>query len=201
MNNVYIKHYADEDSLTHYGVKGMKWRHHKSIFGLHTGYNEDVTRQLQEAAQVRNMERDAHRNDGSVRQHLGQAGLAARAEAKRRQSASYRVSSLFKKAGKSTLGASKKAVSKGKSIFNSIRSFKKSHPIITHERRIGGVVTTGSKSYRYADTPVTRSVDKAANTLKKGATIKKNTTELATKVSGSNPTITRRKQRTRRRGM
>lgn len=122
MNNVYIKHYADEDSLTHYGVKGMKWRHHKSIFGLHTGYNEDITRQLQEAAQVRNMERDAHRNDGSIKQRLGQAGLAARAEAKRRQSASYRVSSVFKKAGRSTLGASKKAVSKGKSIFNNIRS-------------------------------------------------------------------------------
>lgn len=30
MNSVYIKHYADEDSLTHYGVKGMKWRKHKT---------------------------------------------------------------------------------------------------------------------------------------------------------------------------
>lgn len=29
MKNKYVKHYADEDFLTHYGVKGMKWRKHK----------------------------------------------------------------------------------------------------------------------------------------------------------------------------
>lgn len=28
MNNIYIKHNAEDGSLTHYGVKGMKWRNH-----------------------------------------------------------------------------------------------------------------------------------------------------------------------------
>lgn len=27
--SIYIKHYDEGDSLTHYGVKGMKWKHHK----------------------------------------------------------------------------------------------------------------------------------------------------------------------------
>lgn len=37
--NTYIKH-SEDDSLTHYGVKGMRWRHHKHKRSLNAGLTE-----------------------------------------------------------------------------------------------------------------------------------------------------------------
>lgn len=192
MKAIYIKHTADDDSLTHYGVKGMKWHKHKRRFL--PGYDEEMTRELQDAAQKRNMERDAHRKDGGIKSSLGQVGLTVRAEAKKRQTTSYKVSSTLKRAGSSTIRASKKAVSKGKSIFNSIRTFKKKHPIITHETTITSYGP--GKTTKYVDNDFTRSIRSANFKLKTAGRIR----SAETKAYGSNPLIKRGNKRTGIRG-
>ena len=133
MNNLYIKHSDDENSLTHYGVKGMKWRKHKARG------NDDIRNKYLE------IERDkdgnaisgtwktangpaAARAHGAAETIRGKAmqerarrlneakwkGLALRQEIQANHSTSAKINRALKKPFK----ASKKAVSKGASFLS-----------------------------------------------------------------------------------
>lgn len=123
MNNVYIKHYADEDSLTHYGVKGMKWRHRKGLTNpldtLEQMRAEREESRKQEALKLGGdkafVEKSKGYRDAVIREH----------KQKKRKEAVSRV--LHKT-------IEKKAVSRGASFFSKLRS----HGPITHERTFSG---------------------------------------------------------------
>lgn len=135
MNNIYIK-YSDEGSLTHYGVKGMKWRKRKKK-------TEMSEREMYDAGGSNRLNRlRPFHDDGEVpqkggylrgqynpsikgtienRKRLWNAGYYTRREGT--LTAKRSITKTLQSAGKSSLSKSKKAISKGFSFFKN--KFKK----------------------------------------------------------------------------
>lgn len=121
METIYIKHYVDEDSnsLTHYGVKGMKWkRRRKNLSG-------DIIR----ATTGKSKEYWEELSSNSGKRTLPQQFNDRRKEYSRKQQNSKgknKVNQVSKKAKKVKAKTSKfkKLKNKGVSIINKIRRRK-----------------------------------------------------------------------------
>lgn len=136
MNNVYIKHYAEEDSLTHYGVKGMKWKHHKPK--RDEAYLQSLDRAYDKAE-------DLYENNKTYRRIMDHYGYDRMSKASPNsryykngvrvhkawnrafdsyvaiQAGKTRAKRVFSKASNRTISGAKKSVSKGLSWFNRFR--------------------------------------------------------------------------------
>lgn len=100
--NTYIKH-SEDDSLTHYGVKGMKWKK-----GRKTPTLEELERMRRQSGEY------LSRTADSAKEKVKKA-------ANRINKAQSKASKRIAKAGKSTLSSAKKAASKGRQRIDSLR--------------------------------------------------------------------------------
>lgn len=111
MRNVYIKHSDDENSLTHYGVKGMKWRKHKA-----RGNDETSIYERYKMYGINEPDQNARIEKLGAAEKAFSAGYTTRREGKlkARRSVTKTLSSF----GKSSLSKTKKSVSKGASFLS-----------------------------------------------------------------------------------
>lgn len=117
--SIYIKH-SEDDSLTHYGVKGMKWKHHKyrdKLLGLAERYAENKSQEMYTKAA-------AAASPSRIERSVARVALKTRQEAKRRKTLRYRAGNAFRKVSGATVKSSKKLSSKGKSIIDRVRNRK-----------------------------------------------------------------------------
>ena len=135
--NVYIKHHDENNYLTHYGVKGMKWRKRKVRKDEAFYYGQDKAYADAERLYERNktyrriMDKTSYHNMSKLNPNSARfkAGVAfnrtwnkafdAYAAA---QTGKYRTKQAFKKYSTKTIKASKKAISSGKKKFLKLRN-------------------------------------------------------------------------------
>lgn len=127
--STYIKH-SEDDSLTHYGVKGMKWKNRKAKKDAAFYYGQD------KAYAKADRLYDKNKVYRKVMDHYGPENNSKSARRFRKtwnkafdvyasaQSGKYRADKAFKKLkkkGSNTIKSSKKAASKGYKKLNSMR--------------------------------------------------------------------------------
>lgn len=125
--NTYIKHH-DDNALTHYGVKGMKWKKRKTKRDAAFYYGQDKAYakadQLYDKNKVYRKAMDHYgpeNNSKSARRFRKTWNKAFDAYAAS-QTAKYRIKKKSKKYLSKTINVSRKASSKGKSVIDRIRS-------------------------------------------------------------------------------
>lgn len=143
LKNKYIKHYADEDFLTHYGVKGMKWRKHKARYGdgvKNSEYYKAISPEARELVD-RNIRigESIERREGPEAFNKWSNGTKVYKPKTRIQKLSEKknkATKTIKAFGNKTLTSSKKAVSYGKRSIKAI-SKKTSKTYIKIMRKTG----------------------------------------------------------------
>lgn len=117
--NMYIKH-SEDDSLTHYGVKGMKWRKKKGSKILDSF--GDVASGVKAETHYRKKEKALGRPYGSVYNGESREKIKnkfrKKSELKSRKNYSKAIKSSLNKAKKATMSTAKKAIKKGKDKWN-----------------------------------------------------------------------------------
>lgn len=137
MNNTYIKHYAEEDSLTHYGVKGMKWRKHKrrdiereyleierdedgdAVSGTWRTANSPMTADMHTAAEK--IRGAAMQNKARKVRDAKEAGYKLKMNIRYNHTRTENAKRSIKKMFKKPVAFSKRATSKGQSIIKWIK--------------------------------------------------------------------------------
>ena len=136
MGNVYIKFTDDNsDSLTQYGVKGMKW--HKR---LKSKIQDELASRLEDRLLGREREFEtkyaAYGSSSKVERSIAKTALKARDESKRRKTLKYKISN-------SVLNTKKNAISKGKGVYDKLRNKNKS----PNRESFDKAVTAAKKGY------------------------------------------------------
>ena len=136
MDKVYIKFTDDHsDSLTHYGVKGMKWHKH-----LKSKIQDEVASRLEDRLLGREREFEtkyaAYGSSSKAERSIAKTALKAREESKKRKTLKYKISN-------SVLSTKKNAISKGKGVYDKLRNKKES----STKKALDKAVTNAKKAY------------------------------------------------------